>query len=102
VSVDDIDARTTETLTFGLDGRTYEIDLSRRDAQALRETLAPYISAARRVRGRSRGGRGSAHPREPARGRAIREWARASGYDVSDRGRIATEIVEAYSNAPNS
>ncbi|MFL6098572.1 MAG: histone-like nucleoid-structuring protein Lsr2 [Actinomycetales bacterium] len=53
LSVNDSDARTSETVTFGIDGRDYEIDLSKQDAERLRATIAPYISAARRVGGRA-------------------------------------------------
>ena len=51
--MEDIDAGAEQTVTFGLDGRDYEIDVSNQDAERLRATLAPYVSAARRVGGRS-------------------------------------------------
>jgi hypothetical protein len=70
--VDDIDARTTETVTFGLDGRNYEIDLPDQEAERLRATLAPYISAARRVRGRSRHTGGRALLKDLARTGGVR------------------------------
>jgi len=45
---DDIDgSEADETVVFGLDGKTYEIDLSKRNAAALRKALAPYIEHAR-------------------------------------------------------
>ena len=44
VLVDDIDQTDAdETLTFGLDGKNYEIDLNTKNANALREALAPYV-----------------------------------------------------------
>jgi hypothetical protein len=100
--VDDVDGKKAdETLTFGLDGRLYEIDLSSRNAKSLRDALATYVSAARRAGGRTR--RSSSGPRRDAsETQAIRDWARASGYEVSDRGRISAEVLEAYNNAPDA
>ncbi len=94
---DDIDGGTAqETVTFALDGTTYEIDLSADNAARLREALAPYISAARRATGR--GGRKSPRGRSSGGPNAaeIREWAKAHGYGVSDRGRVPAEVRQAY------
>ncbi len=94
--IDDLDGGEADgTVRFGLDGTEYEIDLSAEHAQALRDALARYVQAARR-------GGGSA--RRPARGgrRAsadghnsteIREWAKAQGIEVKDRGRVPAELV---------
>ncbi|MGO1173377.1 MAG: histone-like nucleoid-structuring protein Lsr2, partial [Actinomycetaceae bacterium] len=78
----------------------FEIDLSDSNAAKLRESLAPWIAGARRVRG------GAATTRRPRASRsgassdaqAIREWARENNIEVSDRGRIKAEIVEQYNN----
>jgi hypothetical protein len=102
--IDDIDGKPAdESITFGLDGVQYEIDLSKKNAQRLREAIAPFVEAGTKVgrgginvsagRGRGRGG--------PARtdrdqNRAIREWAQSRGIEVSDRGRIKQEIVDRY------
>jgi Lsr2 len=98
---DDIDGGTAaETVTFGLDGSSYEIDLSKKNAAKLRDALSPYVANARRAgRATTSGKRGSG--RSSARSdrnriQAIREWARTNGYAVSDRGRIPAAIVEAY------
>jgi hypothetical protein len=96
---DDIDGGTAvETVSFGLDGATYEIDLSKKNAAKLRDALAPYVASGRRA-GRAgsgrRASRGSVRS-DRARIQAIREWARTNGYAVSDRGRIPATIVEAY------
>jgi hypothetical protein len=101
---DDIDGGTAaETVTFGIDGHTYEIDLSKRNAAKLRDALAPFVAGARRAgRGGTPGRRGPARSASRAdRGRiqAIREWARANGHPISDRGRIPATIVEAYDKA---
>ena len=101
--VDDIDGDTAvETITFALDGNSYEIDLSAQNSAALREAMARYIGHARRA-GRSkplspiRSGRtGARVDREQTS--AIRDWARSNGHAVNDRGRIPASIVEAYNN----
>ena len=99
---DDIDGGdASETVTFGLDGVTYEIDLNEKNAAALRDALAPYTGAGRRVSGRrSSSGTGSSRrSTSKAELTRIREWARANGYQVSDRGRISSEVREAYAKA---
>lgn len=100
---DDIDGGTAvETVTFGIDGSNYEIDLSKKNAAKLRDALAPYVGAGRRA-GRSaaagRRGARTAVRSDRERIQAIREWARSNGYAVSDRGRIPATIVEAYDSA---
>lgn len=53
-----LDAETGETVPFALDGCAYEIDLSTDHVAALRQALAPYVTAARPVtagRARRRG-----------------------------------------------
>jgi nucleoid-associated protein Lsr2 len=96
---DDIDGGdATETLLFGLDGISYEIDLSDKNASKLRDAMAKYIASARRTSGpRSRRAarRSTAGPTTAQ----VREWARSNGYDVSDRGRISAEIRAAYEAA---
>ncbi|WP_028050643.1 Lsr2 family protein [Cellulomonas sp. URHD0024] len=96
--VDDIDGGTAdETVTFGLDGVTYEIDLTASHATELRDALAQWVGHARKL-----GGRTSSKP--AARGRrsssgdaqAIREWAKEHGHQVSERGRISAEVKAAY------
>jgi hypothetical protein len=96
---DDLDGSSAdETLTFGLDGVTYEIDLSKKNAAKLRDALAAYVAAARRVPGRgSRRGRGRSSSGPTAS--QVRDWARAQGYDVSDRGRVPAEVRAAYDAA---
>jgi hypothetical protein len=98
---DDIDgSEADETVTFALDGLTYEIDLNAKNAAALRDALAPYVgharrSAGRRTSGRPAGGRGSGK-RDLA---DVRAWARSNGHKVSDRGRISAEVQAAYDKA---
>jgi len=101
---DDLDgSEATETVTFGLDGATYEIDLNDDNATKLREALAVYVGHARKVTTgsrRSRGGSGSsASSSSGPSPKEIREWAREAGYTVPDRGRIPAEVRTAYDAA---
>ena len=98
--VDDLDGGDAdETVTFGLDGRTYEIDLSANNAAKLRDGLAVFVANARR--GGSRASSGPVRRGRPARTdreqtQAIREWARNNGHKVGEKGRIPATIREAY------
>ena len=94
--IDDLDGSAAEgTVRFGLDGAEYEIDLNAGHAKELRDALARYVDAARRVGGSAR---------KPARGTRrgsaggldtteVREWARAQGIEVKDRGRVPADLV---------
>ena len=102
--VDDLDGgRAEETVVFGLDGKTYEIDLSESNATKLRDALAEYAVVARRVTGRSqarKAGTGSSSPAiDREQNQAVREWARGNGFNVSERGRIPSDVLEAYNQA---
>ncbi|MBC7289911.1 MAG: Lsr2 family protein [Actinotalea sp.] len=99
--IDDLDGGDAdETVSFSLDGVSYEIDLNAGNAAKMREALAPWVGHARRVGGRSRSaGRRTSRSGGGAGGSTeIREWARANGYTVSDRGRIPAEVKAAYDN----
>jgi hypothetical protein len=102
VLVDDIDGGDAdETVTFGLDGTTYEIDLSSKNAAKLRDAVALYVGHARKVGARRSGGggrRGTTAGNGPS-AREIREWARSNGWNLSDRGRVAAEVRQAYDAA---
>jgi hypothetical protein len=106
--VDDLDGGVAEeTVTFALDGTNYEIDLSNPNAKQLRDGLATWISHARRVGGRSasraRSGGNSTGRASRAAGRPdlaeVRAWARDNGFQVSDRGRVSTQVLQAYESA---
>jgi hypothetical protein len=103
ILVDDLDGgEAEESVTFSLDGVTYEIDLSSANAEALREAVAPWVEHARRVGGRAARGRGPGRPRGvPAKADLgdVRQWARENGYQVSDRGRVAADVMSAYEGA---
>ena len=100
--VDDIDGSDAEgTVRFGLDGTEYEIDLNAEHAQALRDAVARYVKAGRRVGGAARrpsraGRRASASGLNTTE---VREWAKAQGIEVKDRGRIPAELVVKFKSA---
>jgi hypothetical protein len=100
--VDDLDGgEADETVTFALDGKTYEIDLTTANADKLRGLLEPYAKSGRRTGGRAATGR-AAKGRVATGGSSdtaeIRAWAKANNYNVNDRGRVPAEIREAYEN----
>lgn len=91
------------TVEFAFDGSTYEIDLSDDNVDKFRESISDYVAAARKVSGRRTGTTG-APKAAPKRGNSeelakVREWAKENGYDVSTRGRISTQVQEAYAAA---
>jgi len=105
--VDDLDGSVLEvgsgeTVLFSLDGVAYEIDLSSDNAQSLRSALEKYLKAARRVSGgRGAGSGSSSAPRKRRRAgqqdySAIRAWAKENGYEISERGRVPANVLEAY------
>ena len=105
---DDIDGgEAVETVLFGLDGTTYEIDLSENNAAQLRDAVAPFIGAGRRAgrpagapargtRSGTRSASSSAQSAIDADPKAIRAWAEANGVQVSARGRLSAAVVEQY------
>jgi Lsr2 len=103
VLTDDLDGSDADrTIDFGLDGVNYTIDLSEKNAGKLRKSLDPYLTVASRVGRTGANGRiGSRTVAAPSRtnreeNQAIREWATENGYEVSERGRIPSSIVEAF------
>jgi hypothetical protein len=94
--IDDIDGSEAEgTVRFALDGTDYEIDLNTKHADALRKAMSRYIDAARRSSGAARRPARSGR-RSAASGlntTEVREWAKAQGIEVKDRGRVPAELV---------
>ena len=99
VLVDDIDqSDAEETVTFGLDGKEYTIDLNAKNARKLRDAVAPYVAHGRPVS--SRGGRRNTSAKSAgAAPSEIRAWARENGMDVPERGRVSAAVREAYAAA---
>lgn len=98
--VDDLDgSEADEQISFAVDGRSYEIDLSAANSARLRDLLAPFISAARRSGGRRSSGTTTPTARpstDREQNQAIREWAVQEGMKISERGRIPSNVLEAY------
>jgi hypothetical protein len=110
--LDEEEVEAAETVTFGYNGAAYELEMCQQHLDEFNNWIGEYVAAARRVgnAGRSRRAASTAPAtrRRPSRGPrpsrsgdlgAIREWARANGYAVSDRGRISREVREAYEAA---
>lgn len=94
---DDIDGgEAAETVSFGLDGKSYEIDLNTENAKSLRTELAPFVEA-----GRKRAKSGKAYHRTAVAPdpRAVRAWAESNGFEVPARGRIPKKVYEAFNAA---
>jgi hypothetical protein len=101
VLVDDLDGGPAdETVTFSLDGVSYEIDLSADNAAHLRDAFAPYVGHGRRIGGARRGG-SRAVPRAKGAGNPgeVREWAKSQGIAVNERGRISAELQSSFDAA---
>jgi hypothetical protein len=99
--VDDIDGKPAdETVSFGLDGVQYEIDLATDNAEALREALSPWAEAARRTGGRRGAGR-PVRVHTEVDNKAVRVWAASNGVELSSRGRIPAHVIDQYRAAGN-
>ncbi len=100
--VDDLNGgEADETVTFALDGKSYEIDLTAANAEKLRNSLAEFVKSGRRTGGRGGSGRGKARTtvvgsQDTAK---IRAWAKENGYNVNERGRVPADIRAAYEAA---
>lgn len=98
--VDDLDGtKADRTVSFGLEGDQYEIDLSQANIDKLQDALAKYVEAARKVRPTRARRTGSRQGGTPGKSALVREWARARGMKVSERGRVSQEIIDAYEAA---
>jgi septation ring formation regulator EzrA len=107
VLTDDLDgSEATQTLNYTVDGQEYEIDLSEENVERFHEALEPFVSASRQVQRQAaptRRSRGDGRRRSGSRERddipQIRAWAESQGMDVSARGRVKKEIIDAYDEA---
>lgn len=97
---DDLDGSdAAETVSFAVDGVSYEIDLNEDNAARLRDDFAVWTAHATRVGGRRRTSGGSSGSGAKEDLDAIRRWARDNGHEVADRGRISAKVKEAYAKA---
>jgi len=96
---DDINGKpAAETVTFSLDGKTYEIDVTEKNAAKLRQAFEPYTGTARRL---TKSGRTIRKVNAAADTAAVRAWAASNGIEVSSRGRISSAVLEQYHAAGN-
>ncbi|MCZ4123971.1 MULTISPECIES: histone-like nucleoid-structuring protein Lsr2 [unclassified Streptomyces] len=94
---DDLDGgEAAETIVFGIDGKSFEIDLSAVNADKLRSALSPYVGAGRKHARSGKVYQRTAVAPDPA---AVRAWARSNGFDVPPRGRIPKKVYEAFNEA---
>jgi hypothetical protein len=100
---DDLDgSEGASTVKFGLDGKSYEIDLSEPHEKELRKALEKYVGAATQVSAHNAAATGRRkYGTGPARRdtKHIREWLRSQGVEISDRGRIPTDLMNRYNAA---
>jgi septation ring formation regulator EzrA len=94
-----------QTIIYTIDGQEYEIDLSEENIQRFHEALEPFVSASRQVQRQAAPTRrrGDGRRRSGSRWRddipQIRAWAESQGMEVSARGRIKKEVLDAYDEA---
>ncbi|WP_214318452.1 histone-like nucleoid-structuring protein Lsr2 [Nonomuraea sediminis] len=102
ILIDDLDGgEANETVSFAIDGSSYEIDLSDLNAKKLRDALSPFVQHGRKSGAVSarRSRRGGQRSMSREKSSEIRQWAKAHGLPVSERGRIASTVVEKYEAA---
>ena len=100
---DDLDgSANAREVSFGLDGKTWVIDLSAKNRAALEKALKPFIAKAteqRRGAAQTKTSRATSRSKTRKDLAAIRQWAKDNGHEVSDRGRIRADVVNAYEAA---
>jgi hypothetical protein len=112
---DDLDGSAdAQEVTFSVQGTDYTIDLGKKNLAALEKALKPYIDAATKTasgakRTAKKSATKSGPPRRSTRSvssgqdtQAIRDWAKAQGMEVSDRGRIPRAVLDQYQQARNN
>jgi hypothetical protein len=99
--IDDLDGTTPEatTITFGIDGKMYEIELGERNEVRLRKALAPFLEKARPVRQKRTPKKRTTGKRQRPEPAKVREWAAKNGVEVADKGRIPQEVMDQYAAA---
>ena len=96
----EIPAGQGESIQFTYEGMVYQIDLATKNATKFHSALQPYVSHAQKL---GRAGNVTALRRTAKNTdidtQAVRSWAESNGYKISPRGRIKTEIVDAFRTA---
>ena len=93
-----------EPTVVGFNGSQYEVDLCEDHREELLAFLEPFLAVARsgdqRQATRSTRRTSTGSKRGAKRSNSdVREWARAQGYEVSDRGRIPAGIIAEFEQA---
>jgi Lsr2 len=100
IVTDDLDgSENAETVSFGFDGVTYEVDLGKKNRAKLEKALGPFIEAGRRAPGRGRPRSASRAGGSSVDRSAVRAWAKTAGLKVSERGRISADVMRQYEAA---
>jgi hypothetical protein len=100
VLIDDIDGgNASVSVQFAYEGKSYAIDLNKRNAKKFDDSIKPWITAGRRVTARSGPARKATTASDPAHLAQVRAWAKENGLEVSARGRIAQQTLDAYKAA---
>ena len=107
ITTDDLDGSPdAETISFSYAGTDYTIDLAKKNKAAFEKALKPYLDAAtsttdgsRRSTRISSSSRSSSRRRSGVDTAAVRAWAQEAGLEVSERGRISHDVLEAYQAA---
>jgi len=94
---DDLDGSdATQAVRFALDGVEYEIDLSERNANRFRQSIAEFVGHARKVSGRRDRKPDLSVGADMSEAGPMRRWLMEYGYDVSERGRIPAWLQQVY------
>lgn len=96
---DDVDgsSKGIETVSFAVEGVSYEIDLGPKNVKALRADFEKWASHARKAkRATAPKAKRSAAAKAPSEAAAIRIWAAEQNIPVPARGRIPAAVVEQY------
>jgi hypothetical protein len=103
---DDLDGSDAqETIEFGFEGTSYEIDLNKKNAEALRKAVEKYVGAARKSgrsgssTSRGRGARATGRQDRDYNPKEVRSWAESQGIEVSARGRVPADLVAKFQAA---
>ncbi|HTJ72421.1 MAG TPA: Lsr2 family protein [Actinospica sp.] len=102
VTIDDLDQTPgAREVHFSLDNYEYIVDLNEKNFEELKAVLAKYIEVATPLGKvyRAAPQRPTARRRAAAEGPStaeMREWAKKNGHEVSDRGRLQQEVIDAY------
>jgi hypothetical protein len=107
ITTDDLDGSPdAETIRFSYNGTSYTIDLAKKNRAAFEKALKPYIDVAQKASSRRGGttstgrrGRGGRRRSSSVDLGAVRAWARENGIEVSERGRVAQSVIDAYHEA---